>query len=275
MQRILQEKLSNLKTTLKQLHRVAVAYSGGVDSTFLITVAYEILGSDVVAITVVSPMYTPQECLQAQKYAKTLGIQHIMIKNDILKNKHVVNNSKNRCYYCKRDLFKKIQEVARKNNISTVLDGSNADDHFDYRPGQKALDELGVLSPLRDVGLTKQEIRQLSKQYHLTTWALPADACLASRFPYGVQITKRRLQQVYRAETYLKQLGLTIVRVRYHEDIARIEVEQKDFPIILRNAADISNYFKRIGFHYSTLDIQGYRRGSMNEVLENDEKTIA
>jgi pyridinium-3,5-biscarboxylic acid mononucleotide sulfurtransferase len=264
-----QEKFEKLQKTIKKLKRVAIAYSGGVDSTFLIKIAYDVLGENAFAVTAVSPTYTKQELIQAQHSAQKIGIHHIIIKTKETESKHFIKNPTNRCYFCKKELFTKIQKLAQENDIKHILDGSNIDDNLDYRPGQKALREMHILSPLRDVGLTKQEIRDLLKKTGLKGWNTPANACLASRFPYGVQITKQRLKQVEQAESYLTKIGIKNVRVRYHYEIARIEVEKKEFKKIITNAEKITKRFKQLGFKYITLDIQGYRMGSLNEVFSS------
>ncbi len=259
------EKLTKLEHVLASLKRVVIAYSGGVDSTFLIKIAYDVLGANALAVTICSPTFTEQECIQAQQVAEKIGIPHVVIEIDQTTHKSFIENPPNRCYYCKKILFRKVRQIAYEKNISVVLDGSNADDEYDYRPGQKALKELCIQSPLKDAGLTKNEIRQLSKKYHLPTWNAPANACLASRFPYGIQITKERLLQVQQAENYLKKFDVQQVRVRHHVQIARIEVKPTDFTTILRNAEQIARYFKQLGFQYISLDIEGYHMGGMNK----------
>jgi len=245
-----------------------IAYSGGVDSTFLIKVAYDILGNNALAVTATSSTYPKKELQAAKQYANTIGIPHIVIRSGELDVKKFTDNPANRCYYCKRELFRKLQAIAKDHRFNKVLDGSNADDVYDYRPGGKARAELGVLSPLKQVGLTKQEIRDLSRKLHLKTSEKPPFACLASRIPYGTKITKKRLKQIESAEEYLFSLGIRQCRVRYHETIVRIEVASSDFQKILRHAAQIITRFKTLGFTYVTLDLEGYRTGSLNEVLK-------
>jgi len=245
----------------------AIAYSGGVDSTFLITVAYEILGDRALAVTAASSTYPERELKEAVEYARYLGIRHVVIHSEELDIDGFSQNPSDRCYYCKKELFQKIQQTAKEHHLAYVCDGSNADDASDYRPGAKARQELGVKSPLQDVGLTKQEIRELSRSMHLKTSEKPAFACLASRFPYGTTITKERLKQVEHAEEFLLSLGIHQCRVRYHDNIARIEVSPAEFPLVLPHAAAIVKRFKELGFIYVTLDIEGYRTGSLNEVL--------
>lgn len=249
---------------------VALAYSGGTDSTFLLKVAYDVLGKNVLAVTATSSTYPKQELKQAKQLAKNIGANHIIIKSEEMKNKKFSKNTPNRCYYCKKELFSKIKKIAATKNISYILDGSNVDDAKDYRPGTKALIEYDITSPLREAGLTKKEIRDISCEMKLDSWDKPAQACLASRFPYGTKITKERLKQVEQAESYLSNLDLDQLRVRYHNDIARMEVTKNDFQKILKNAKKITQQFKKLGFTYITLDIEGYRTGSLNEVLSHE-----
>jgi uncharacterized protein len=262
-----QAKLRLLQQLLKEMKSCAIAYSGGVDSTFLITIAYQELGDHALAVTATSSTYPIKELKGAEQYAKTLGIPHVVILSEELDIGGFAHNPPDRCYYCKKELFQKIQQIAKEHHLAYVLDGSNADDTRDYRPGAKARDELGVRSPLQEVGLNKQEIRGLSKSLHLSTAEKPALACLASRFPYGTAITSDRLKQVGAAEEFLLSLGILHCRVRYHDTIARIEVPPVDFPVILAHSQAIVKRFKDLGFTYVTLDIEGYRTGSLNEVL--------
>ncbi len=263
-----QEKLKQLKLLLKDLKSCAIAYSGGVDSTFLVKVAYDTLGDKALAVTATSSTYPVRELEDAKQYAQEIGIPHIIIQSEELDIPRFSDNPPDRCYYCKKELFHKIQQIAKDHHLNAVLDGSNADDTFDYRPGARARSELGIQSPLKEVGLTKQEIRQLSVSLHLKSSEKPAFACLASRFPYGVKITKERLKQVEYAEEYLFSLGIRQCRVRYHDRIARIEVTPDDFPAILAHNQKIIKRFKTLGFTYITLDLEGYRIGSLNEVLD-------
>jgi uncharacterized protein len=261
-------KLTQLQQILRDLKSCAIAYSGGLDSTFLIKVAYDTLGAHAVAVTATSSTYSQRELEDAKHFAQTIGIPHVIIQSEELDISQFSGNPPDRCYYCKKELFRKIQQVAQEHHLDVVLDGSNADDIIDYRPGAKAGEELGIISPLKEVGLTKQEIRDLSLAMHLESSEKPAFACLASRFPYGVKITKERLKVVESAEEFLFSLGISQCRVRYHNQIARIEVTSDDIHTIITHAQKIVKRFKKLGFTYITLDLEGYRTGSLNEVLK-------
>ncbi|MEK6263634.1 MAG: ATP-dependent sacrificial sulfur transferase LarE [Clostridium sp.] len=267
-------KFQKLKDSLKDLKSVAIAYSGGVDSTFLLKVAADVLGNNVIAITAKSSTYPEREFKEAVKYIEGIGAKHIVIISEELEIEGFSKNPVNRCYFCKKELFSKIRKVADDNNINAVLDGSNADDISDFRPGTKAAMELKVISPLKDAGFTKDDIRALSKKLGVPTWNKPAFACLSSRFPYGNEITVEKLSMVERAEQFLMDLGFRQIRVRHHEDIARVEVNAEErykfFDIKIMDK--VANELKSIGFKYVTLDLLGYRTGSMNEVLSETEK---
>jgi len=266
---ILQQKYEDLKQRLARLKSICIAFSGGVDSTLLLYVAHQVLGDQVMGITVRASMYSDREMEEAQEFIKKIGIKHLFVEADEYSIPEFVENGKERCYYCKRAIFTKIKRVATQYKIGYVADGTIADDVFDYRPGMRALDELGVISPLKAVGLTKVEIRELSKELNLPTWNKPSMACLASRIPYGVTITPERLALVEKGENYLFDHGFTQFRVRYHHDIARIEIIPQEENKFLKPdfKAQTIAYFKEIGFTYVVLDLGGYRVGSMNEVL--------
>ena len=246
---------------------VAIAFSGGVDSSFLVKTAFDVLGENSVAITAASSTYPQRELKEAKNFAKSIGIKHLIINSEETEIKNFSKNPINRCYYCKKELFLKIRDIAKENNLNFILDGSNADDISDYRPGKQALKELGIKSPLKEVGITKSEIRELSNKMKLDTWDKSAFACLASRFPYGEKITKTKLKKVEKAESFLHSLGIKQFRVRYIGDTARIEVLKNDFDKIIKNSDNIIKYFKKLGFTYITLDLHGYRSGSLNEGL--------
>jgi len=267
------QKLDRLKDVLLRLERVLVAYSGGVDSTLLLKVSRDVLGNEVVAVTTSSRTYPDRELEEAKEIAKMLGVRHVIIETHELENDKFASNPPERCYYCKNELFSKLWEIARKFRLNHVLDGSNSDDVNDYRPGARAAEEHGVRSPLREAGLTKDEIRALSREMNLPTWDKPPAACLASRFPYGSRITPEKLSQVEKAENVIRAVGIKQVRVRHHGNTARIEVPPADFRKLLNTctSGQIVQEMKRLGYDYVTLDLEGYRTGSMNEPLRKHE----
>lgn len=246
-----------------------IAYSGGVDSTFLLKIARDTLGSDVLAITADSPTYPSQEIQEAKALAKKLSVRHLTIETEEFADSNFVSNPPDRCYYCKKELFSKLRKIARENHLNHILDGSNLDDEKDFRPGMRAAREFGVRSPLREAGFTKKDIRQLSKELDLATWNKPALACLASRFPYGKPLTKQDLGRVGKAEKLLRDMGIGQIRVRHHGHIARIEVPRGEINRFLSDSfrKKLVDKLKEFGYTYVTLDLEGYRTGSMNEVL--------
>lgn len=254
---------------------LAVAYSGGVDSTFLLKVAHDVLYDKVIALTAKSLIHPQRELKEAMEFTKANGIKHIVIQSRELKIKKFTDNAPNRCYLCKYALFSQIRKEAGKYHIQKIAEGSNNDDLDDYRPGMKAIKELGIFSPLQDVGFDKDAIRKLSKKMGLPSWDKPSFACLASRFPYGEKITRDKLAMVDEAEQYLLDVGFRQVRVRYHGDMARIEVgeaeRRKFFDLNLMN--DVNKKIREIGFAYCALDLQGYRTGSLNEILFSSKKS--
>lgn len=271
----LNEKYENLKSIIKDLGSVAIAFSGGVDSTFLAKVCYDVLGEKAIVVTATSSTYPKREFEESKVLAKDIKIKQIVIESEETDIDGFSSNPPNRCYYCKHELFSKVKEVARENGIKYVLDGSNYDDIGDFRPGMQAAKELEVRSPLKESELTKEDIRQLSKDLNLPTWEKPAFACLSSRFPYGEEITVPKLSMVDRAEEYLRNLNFRQFRVRHHGKIARIEIEKSEMNHFLKqDFNEISKEFKKIGFVYVTLDLTGYRTGSMNEVLSDEEMKI-
>jgi len=267
---LLEEKRKRLEDLLRDLSGLAVAYSGGVDSTFLLRAAAEVLGRQrVLAVTAVSDLYPTRELDDAKALAAEIGVRHVLIETDELGIEGFAANPPDRCYHCKRELFREVAEVAGRHGFETIADGANTDDVADWRPGLRAAAELGVRSPLKEAGLTKTDIRAISRELGLRTWDKPAKACLASRFPYRHRITAEALERVAAAEEYLAGLGLRQYRVRHHGTTARIEVPPEE---VARLAApgvreDVVAAFKHIGYTYVTLDLEGYRSGSMNEDL--------
>ena len=264
------EKYELLKSALLSYGSIVVAFSGGVDSTFLLKVAHDLLGERAVAVTA-APVFVPRrEQNEALSFCSEQKIRQIIIPAEQLNIDSIRHNPPDRCYHCKREIFGKILEVAAQNGISTVAEGSNMDDTGDYRPGMRAIHELGVVSPLLEAGLTKAEIRLLSQELGLPTWNKPSFACLASRFVYGEAITDKRLSMVDQAEQTLLDLGFRQFRVRIHGDLARIEILPEEFAQIMKAETRdrITRNLKEYGFSYVTLDLTGYRTGSMNEVLK-------
>ncbi|CDZ24273.1 putative protein slr1717 [[Clostridium] cellulosi] len=263
-------KKEKLYDYLKSLGSLAVAFSGGVDSSFLLKCAHDVLSDNVIAITARSSTFPKRELNEAIEFAKEYGIRQIIIDSDELDIKGFRENPVDRCYYCKSELFAKIKKVAEENNIKYIAEGSNMDDLGDYRPGLKAARECGAISPLRTAGLTKNDIRALSKEMGLKTWDKPSFACLASRIPYGQTITKEKLLLIDKAEQFLIDLGFKQIRVRHHGEIARIELLPEDMIKIFQDGLreKIHDYFKSLGFTYITLDLNGYKTGSMNATLD-------
>ena len=263
----LHRKYQALQDDLRSLGGVVIAFSSGVDSTFLLKTAHNVLGDRCMAVTARSCSFPKRELDEAEDFCKQQGIRHTVIDSEELSVEGFAQNPKNRCYLCKRELFTKILNVAKENGLPYVAEGSNLDDNGDYRPGLTAVAELGIKSPLREANLTKAEIRQLSRELDLPTWDKQSFACLASRFVYGETITEEKLSMVDRAEQRLLDLGFHQVRVRIHGAIARIEVDPSELSKILDNAPELNAYFQQLGFTYVTLDLGGYKMGSMNKTL--------
>lgn len=267
-------KFEELKNRLREMRKVLVAFSGGVDSSFLLKVAADVLGENVLAVIASSETYPSKERDEAIELAGRLNVRCTVIQTKELENPDFSSNPPERCYYCKSELFSKLKDIAESEDIPYVLDGSNYEDTSDFRPGTKAAEELGVRSPLKEVGLIKDEIRQLSKSIALPTWNKPSLACLSSRFPYFTEIEPESLKQVAQAEEYLKELGFNQVRVRHHGQIARVEIDPQEFSRIMdENVREkITKNFKKFGFIYTALDLAGFRSGSMNEPLHMEKK---
>ena len=263
----LDTKLSKLKEILGELDGAVVAYSGGVDSSLLAFVTHQVLGERALAVTAVSPTYPRQQLDEAVSLARQLGMKHQIIETDEFEDAQFVANTPDRCYYCKSALFKELLRIKAENGFEAVLDGANVDDLGDHRPGHRAACEMGVRSPLQEAGLTKAEIRALARQLELPVWDKPAYACLASRIPYGQNITPEALQRIDEAERFLIQLGFTEFRVRDHFPIARVEIGQSQLDKAWAERRRISEDLHRLGFVYVTLDLDGFRSGSMNAVL--------
>lgn len=266
----LEVKTKKLKEIFQSMEKVLVAFSGGVDSTLLLKMARDTLGSEnVLAITARSPLYPERELKEAERIVQAMGVKHLLIESNELDIPEFSKNPPDRCYYCKRKLFEELLNIAKKEGISFVVEGSTLDDDQDHRPGKTAIQQLGIRSPLKEALFTKAEVRELSKRLDLITWDKPSFACLASRFPYGEEITEDGLRMVGEAEDFLIELGFKQVRVRHYGDLARIEIYPEEMGRLMDGVLreEVVERLKAIGYKFVTLDLQGYRTGSMNEVL--------
>ena len=268
----MEEKLIILKTSLKRYRSAVIAFSGGVDSTFLARIAKDVYGDNLLLITASSSTYPFYELEEAESLAEILGIRHKTIISEEIDIPGYSDNPPDRCYYCKSELFGKIKYIASKEGFEVIFDGSNADDLKDFRPGMKAKQEKGVISPLADSGFTKDDIRQFSAQLNLPTATKQSYACLASRFPYGEKITKEKLDRLATAEYELRKLGFTQFRIRSHENLARLEFVPSEMDKAWGIKDILTEICRRSGFKYITIDLTGYRSGSMNEVLSDSDK---
>jgi pyridinium-3,5-biscarboxylic acid mononucleotide sulfurtransferase len=267
------EKWDRLRSLLREMKLAVLAYSGGVDSSVLLRAASEVLGPNLIAVTAISETYPPAELEPAKRFAASLGVRHRILATEELTRDEFSRNEPDRCYHCKQELFGKLRQIADAEGIAYILDGTNIDDLRDHRPGRKAAGEFSVRSPLAEAGLTKQEVRDFARRMDMPMWDKPSLACLSSRIPYGTPITRDLLKNIQAAEDAIRGLGIRQVRVRHHGDTARIEVEQDD---LVRLAAGdvrqrIVDAFKELGYVYICLDLEGYRTGSLNAVLEKKE----
>jgi len=268
-------KIESLRKRIKKYEKAVIAFSGGVDSTFLLMVAVQELGERVLAVTLDSMLIPRQEIEEAQRIAHQLRANHKIVSLNPLEVPGVRENQPERCYHCKQYLFGALCDLAGKEGYQAVLDGTIKDDQSDYRPGMRALMELGIYSPLLEEGITKDEIRQFLRTAGLSSWNKPGAACLASRIPYGEEITADKLKMIEGAEAYLNSIINGQLRVRWHQGIARIEASVDDFPVILEHREEITENIKKMGFSYVTLDLVGYRRGSLNELLPTLQRSYA
>ncbi len=269
MDPLLQDKKEKLRAILRDMGGCVIGFSGGVDSTFLFAAAREVLGDRAIAVTITSEIHPEWELEEAREVARQIGGKHRVLVAKALEIPGLAENPENRCYVCKKAIAGELWGIAREEGVSFVADGGNLDDRSDYRPGRQAAVEAGIRSPLEEAGLAKDDIRKLSREMNLSTWDKPSYACLISRFPYGVYLTPEKMRKVALAEDFLREMGLRTVRVRYHEDVARLELGEDEYERVVHELREaVVSKVKQAGFAYVALDLQGYRTGAMNEVLE-------
>jgi uncharacterized protein len=264
-----EQKWISLKEVLQRLQPAVVAYSGGVDSSLVLKAAVDVMGPRVLAVTADSETYPPSELADATEFARSVGAAHHILRTGELSCEEFASNPPDRCYFCKKELFGKLEQLAKTRGFAYILDGSNLDDLRDHRPGSRAAGEFGVRSPLREAGFTKDDVRACARMLGLPLWDKPSLACLSSRIPYGTRITTQLLKTIHSAEDHLRVLGFRQVRIRHHGTTARIEIERTEFPRLLLDdvASSVVAELKRLGYTYVCLDLEGYRTGSMNEGL--------
>jgi len=269
------QKWDHLRSLLCEMRTVLLAYSGGVDSSVLLRAAAEALGQHLIAVTAVSETYPAEELQLAKRFTSSLGVRHRILQTEELSREEFARNAEDRCYHCKQELFGKLRKIADAEGIPWILDGSNTDDQRDFRPGRRAAGEFSVRSPLAETGLSKQEIRDLARRLNLPMWDKPSLACLSSRIPYGTRITPALVKNIHAAEEVVRSLGIRQVRVRHHGETARIEVDREDLIRLVSEDAKrmIVDSFKALGYAYVCLDLEGYRTGSMNEVIRKEKQT--